>query len=435
MNTDRALLYCTFNGIANCTNGIGRQAKTLLAALSRRWDELTALTGPFTPYIAIPEPGPATWAYDPAQLADATAIVEARGGQVIPLPHDQRAEFWSPPTWRQLSHQAADAAARLAARHDQVGVIAVDTPFAGTGNAILARHAAVMRAGTTTILLTLYGTARIHDHPAPGAARLAWEHESLTAAGQPGIRVADIGAFLTSHLASAYKVPSGSFIPWRSSLDLTAPDLQPIPQQQAAAIAAAHGIPDGRPIIATIGRTDPAKGIDLLIDAIAPLRDRVHLAAIVVPFDGHDPLISAYQQQIARLGLQATLIPRFTRDLPRALAALPSTVATACPSRGEPLANVPFEVALWARHGGPVIVAPDRDGFREQVTHRRTGLLYDPIQPGALTSALTAAVSMGPAERARICDAAYQEVRASRDVVANLAGTLRLILPDRVAVR
>ena len=66
----RALLYCTFNGIANCTNGIGRQAQTLLGALSRRWDELTALTGPFTPYVAIPEPGPATWAYDPTLLAE-----------------------------------------------------------------------------------------------------------------------------------------------------------------------------------------------------------------------------------------------------------------------------------------------------------------------------------------------------------------------------
>ncbi|MBO0802840.1 MAG: glycosyltransferase family 4 protein [Nocardiopsaceae bacterium] len=432
---NRALLYCTFNGIANCTNGIGRQAATLLTTLSRRWDELTSITGPFTPYIAIPQPGPATWAYNPAQLARASAIIEMRGGRIIPLPYDTRAGFWSPATWQQLSRHASDAAAWLASRHSHVGVIAVDTPFAGTGNAFLTRHPAAADAGTVTVLLTLYGTAHIHDHPAPGAARLAWEHASLTAARHATVRVADIGDFLTSHLTSTYAVPASSLIPWRSSLDLTAPDLQPMSPDQAARMAAEYAIPDERPVIATIGRTDPAKGIDLLIDAVAPLRNRVHLVAIVVPFNDHDPLLSAYQRQIARLSLPATLVPRFTRDLPRALAALPRTAAVACPSRGEPLANVPFEVALWARHGGPVVVAPDRDGFREQVTHRRTGLLYDPRLPGALTSALADAITLAPADRARICDAAYREVASTRDVVTNLAPCLRRILSREPGVR
>jgi D-inositol-3-phosphate glycosyltransferase len=221
----------------------------------------------------------------------------------------------------------------------------------------------------------------------------------------------------------------------RSSLDLTAGDLQPMPLRQAAAVTAAYGIPAGLPLIATIGRTDPVKGIDLLIDALGPLRDRAHLVAIVVPFDGHDPLISTYQQQITARALSATLIPRFTRDLPRALAALPATRAVACPARGEPLANVPFEVALWARGGGPVVVAPGHDGFREQISHGRTGLLYDPDQPGALTAALAAALDLEPAARARICEAASRHVHDTADVVANLAATLRQILPPQAAAR
>jgi D-inositol-3-phosphate glycosyltransferase len=242
----RALLYCTFNGIANCTNGIGRQAQTLLGALSRRWDELTALTGPFTPYVAIPEPGPATWAYDPALLAESRQIIEARGGQVIPLRYDAKAEFWSRAVWEQLSQAAASAAADLAGRYDQVGVIAVDTPFAGTGSAFLARPAGPGQGGVT-ILLALYGTARIHGRPAPAPGRLAWEQASLAATAGPGVRVADIGTFLTSHLAAAYGVPEERFVPWRSSLDLTAPDLQPMAPGQAAAVAEAFGVPAGRP--------------------------------------------------------------------------------------------------------------------------------------------------------------------------------------------
>lgn len=353
----RALLYCTFNGIANCTNGIGRQAQTLLGALSRRWDELTAITGPFTPYIAVPEPGPATWAYDPSQLAESRRLITARGGQIIPLRHDTRTEFWSAPVWQQLSDAAASAAAGLAARYDEVGVIAVDTPLAGTGNSFLARRGPG-RAGKVTVLLALYGTAYIHGHPELDPGRLAWERASLATAASPGIRAADIGTFLTRHLADTYSVRADRFIPWRSSLDLTAPDLQPMDPGQAAAIAAAFGIPPGRPVIAVIGRTDPVKGIDLLIDALGPLRDRAQLVAVVAPSNGRDPLITAYQRQITAARLPAILVPQFTRELPRALAALPATRAVACPSRGETLANLPFEVALWARHGGPVVVAP-----------------------------------------------------------------------------
>jgi glycosyltransferase involved in cell wall biosynthesis len=309
----------------------------------------------------------------------------------------------------------------------------VDTPFAGTGNSFLARRPP-RAADRVTILLTMYGTAHIHNHPLPDPGRLAWELRSLAAVHSPGVYAADIGTFLTSHLTSRYGVPERRFIPWRSSLDLTAGDLRPMPPRQAAA-AFAYGIPAGTPLIATIGRTDPAKGIDLLIDALGPLRDRVHLAAIVVPFDGRDPLISAYQQQITACGLSATLVAEFTRDLPRALASLPDTRAVACPARGEPLANVPFDVALWARGGGPVVVAPDRDGFPEQIIHGRTGLLYDPGRPGALTAALTAALDLNPAARGRICQAAFRHVNATTDVVANLAATLRQILPPQPGKR
>jgi D-inositol-3-phosphate glycosyltransferase len=126
----RALLYATFNGVANCTNGVGRQTQTLLGALGHRWAEVAARVGSFTPYLAIPAPGPRTWAYDPGRRSACEQLVAARGGQIIPLGHDTGAEFWSPPVWRQLSAGAADTAGRLADSYEHV---AVDTPFAGIG--------------------------------------------------------------------------------------------------------------------------------------------------------------------------------------------------------------------------------------------------------------------------------------------------------------
>jgi glycosyltransferase involved in cell wall biosynthesis len=93
--------------------------------------------------------------------------------------------------------------------------------------------------------------------------------------------------------------------------------------------------------------------------------------------------------------------------------------------------EVPFETALWARHGGPVVVAPARDGFPEQITDGVTGILYDPSDANALTRALARALSLDPDHRSNICGAASERVYSSRDVVQNLAGTLTQLLPPR----
>lgn len=80
-----------------------------------------------------------------------------------------------------------------------------------------------------------------------------------------------------------------------------------------------------------------------------------------------------------------------------------------------------------------MVVAPDRDGFREQIISGQTGLLYDPATPGALTAALAAALDLGPAQRSRMREAACRRVIATRDVIRNLAETLRRILPPSTA--
>jgi glycosyltransferase involved in cell wall biosynthesis len=423
----RALLYCTFDGVANCTNGIGRQSQTLLGALRRRWTELTALTGPFTPFLAIPAPSPHNGACDLAQLAASDDVIRSRGGEIFHLRYDQSQRFWSPKTWPSLSAAAAEAAIRLSARYDQVVVVAVDPPFAGTAHAYHAL-ADQARADRVKILLTMYSTTYIHDHlDGPDPARATWEESCLSAAAEPGVYIADIGHFMTRHLVEEYRVRTDRLVSWPSSLDLAAPDLQPMGQAEALGILARHDIPLDRPIILNFGRANPTKGVDLLIEAARPLRDQVHMVLIAVP-DGYDHLPGAYWQQVRDANLRATTIPRFTRDLPRALASLPITRVVACPSRGEPLANVPFEVALWARRGGPVVVAPATNGFPEQIADGVTGILYDPNGESALTHALARALDLPCDHRGEMCRAASARVHADRDVVQNLAGMLTQLL-------
>ncbi|MBB5159292.1 glycosyltransferase family 4 protein [Saccharopolyspora phatthalungensis] len=423
MGTRRAVLYCTVNGVCNNTNGLGRQTTTLLSTLQRHRDLLIGAVGAFDVHLACPQPGPATWAFDPAQLEASRRAVEKWGGRVHALPYDTQTEFWSVATWRALSKAGARCAWTLAQRYDELLVIAVDTPFAGLGEAWMRQPAATR--GTVHILLCFYSTALIVERPTPNPRRIEWERRGIESANQhPEIWIADIGRFLSRHLEADYRMQPRRLAPYTSSLDLTGPDLQPMPSGQARAVAARWRIPLDRPLVVTIGRTDPTKGIDVLIHSLGPLRNEVHAVIVAVPFDHADPLIADYARRIGEENLRATLVTRFTRDLPRALCGLPETRVVACPSRGETLANVPFETALWAQNAGPVVVAPRRDGFVEQIDDGRTGMLYDPDEPDGLTEAVRRGLSLPAEERAKMRAAAASRVRAERDAARNFARLL-----------
>jgi glycosyltransferase involved in cell wall biosynthesis len=418
----RALVYATYNGVFSNTNGIGRQTKTFLATVARHRGRLESVAGPFDVHVVAPVPIAHRWGFCADDLAYARSIVDSARGKIhfCPAPRSI-GPFWSVASWEALSAGAAAVTLDLATAYDDVVVIAIDPPFLKVGSYLEDASSATPTRIRT--VLAPFSTALISERPSPSPHRVAWELAAIQSANRlPSVFVADIARVVTTQLTEVYGLSLSRLLPYPASVDTDGADGQPLALRAALDIAAQFEVPLDRPVILSFSRADPNKGFETLIDATVPLRDGVHLVLVAVPGSADDiTVVDDYRRRAAAAGIRATIVGRYTRELPRALCRLPQTRAVACPYRGDTLANVPFEVALWAREDGPIVIGLDQDGLREQVESDRTGILYAPDTVQALTTALTHALSLDASKRTAMRLAAHAKVIAERSASESLS--------------
>jgi glycosyltransferase involved in cell wall biosynthesis len=423
---DRALVYATYNGVYNNTNGIGRQTKTMLSTLARHYVRWSDELGGFDFHLIAPLPLQAHWGYSRTDLSYAATVTHSAGGRVhyCPLPTGA-SDFWSRPTWEALSTSCGAVVCELAQHYRELLVLAVDTPYLGVGHVL--RDVGVTLNVRLDVLLLFYSTSLIVDRVQPTPKRHEWEQAAVAAVNRSDtVRVGDVGDYMTRHLVDDYRLEVDRLVPFPSSLDAHHDEFLPMPIGDARATVSSHGVPVDRPIVLAFGRADAIKGFDILIRALAPLRDQAHLVLIAVPYSPDDPILATYTQLIRATGVRATCLWQYDRDLPRSLCQIPETRVVACPSLGESLSNVPFEVSLWARHRGPVLVCPAADGYAEQVADAVTGFTYVREDgPEALTMAIRRALRTESDVLDQMRQAAYEQVMEKRDSRLNVLSTLR----------
>lgn len=134
------------------------------------------------------------------------------------------------------------------------------------------------------------------------------------------------------------------------------------------------------PEVLFVGRIGRAKGVDLLLDAFAQLRDRAATLRLVGPCAGDlDPA-----RRAAELGIggRVTVEPEVRQaDLPSFYARASAVVL---PSRSEGFGNVLVEAMLTGR---PVI-GSDLGGIRDIITSDRVGRLAPPEDAPGLAAAI-----------------------------------------------
>lgn len=165
------------------------------------------------------------------------------------------------------------------------------------------------------------------------------------------------------------------------------------PREPQADLRAVLGLPEGAPVVACIGRLDPAKGHGHLLEAARRLQDRrpgIHWLLV-----GEGELRGSLEERRNALGLQEQVhFAGWREDVPDILALCDLFVL---PSLAEHFGRVIIEAMAM----GKPVVATGAGGVPEVVIHGETGLLVPPGEPAALAGAVLALLA-DPASAARL---------------------------------
>ena len=424
MPSRHALVYCTYNGIYNFTNGIGTQTQLLLRGLERRQEALVTEFGAIDVHVVCPLPDQDTWGYDEAFLRLQRQRLAALGGQLHLVPYKEQPtqELWEIPAWRTLSQHGARQLAPVLAGYDQSLLICVDQPWLH-----LPRYMPYeATAGKVQTLLVLYNTAFIRNWHTPDAAEVAWEQQGLACA-QPGsgVSIADVCPSFTAHLRTHFGLAQAAFAPLTASILVEDEEFRGQTRAEIEALLRRYNIPLQADIVLAFGRAAPIKGFETVIPALEAVRARCHFVLISVPYYQDDPQQQLYDRLLAAHGIQATHIKHFTRELPRALCQWPRTRMVLMPSQQETFSNIFLEVALWARHGGPVAVASRVGGFVDQIEPGVTGFFLDLTSRDAMAHTVQQVLDLPDDTHAMIRRHAYERVVRQYDFSQNFPATLR----------
>jgi glycosyltransferase involved in cell wall biosynthesis len=160
------------------------------------------------------------------------------------------------------------------------------------------------------------------------------------------------------------------------------------------------------PVVVTTARLHPDKGLDVLVSALARVRESLPTARVRVvggPQEGFEHLADELVAHAAALGVDGALELVGFVDRPAAVVAAARAYVQPARERTEIL---PLAI-LEAMAAGTPVVATDVGGVAEAVHDGETGLLVAPEDPGALADALARVLlDEGLAERLRTAAAA-----------------------------
>ena len=174
---------------------------------------------------------------------------------------------------------------------------------------------------------------------------------------------------------------------------------QPLSDEDRAKARATWGLPPDGPLVVSISRLVPRKGMDVLIIAAAALEPSFPGLTVAIAGDGRE--LGRLRDLVRSTGAPVRLLGRVDDDdLPRLYGAA-DVFAMACRNRWLDLEQEGFGIVfLEAAAAGVAQVAGRSGGADEAVVDGETGLVVaDPGDPGAVAHALRELLGDGDRRR------------------------------------
>jgi glycosyltransferase involved in cell wall biosynthesis len=235
-------------------------------------------------------------------------------------------------------------------------------------------------------------------------SRLKRRYNSIMTRGERVIAISD---FIAGHIRENYAMDDARLRIIHRGVDLKRFDPDRVSAERVIQLARQWRIADGVPVVMLPGRVTRRKGHDLLIEAMALLKDRELRCLMVGPDEGRGTFRRELEAMAQRLGVAGRV--QFTgecRDM--AAAYMLADVVVASSSTPEAFGRVIAEAQAMGRP----VVATDHGGAREQLSGGRMAWLTPPGDAVALAQALDEALDLPVAERELLAPSAIANVRA-----------------------
>ncbi len=204
----------------------------------------------------------------------------------------------------------------------------------------------------------------------------------------------------------------------------------PLKAAERRAARAKLGLPAQGPLVTSVSRLVPRKGMDVLIEAANRLAPSYPDLVVAIAGDGRE--LESLRGLAARSPVRVEVLGRVSTDDRAALLGAADVFVMACRNRWFGLEQEGFGIVfLEAAAAGVPQVAGDSGGASEAVVDGQTGLVVaDPGDPGAVAEALRSLLAdpgrrrrMGRAARSRVQESFDNDVLASRlaDALAGVA--------------
>lgn len=425
-----AIIYCSYDGILNSYCGIGTVTQAFINSFTSVKNFFLQKQISLHLHLITPALVQESLGYDRSIENFSTRMANESGGglHLIINGSDGLIPYGNHKNWQVVSHTCATKSLEIATNYDSTIVYCVDTPFMHTAR-LAGQQKKAFGVDNLKFIISLHSDALIHEPNDPSVERLSWEASAIkTAILNPNIFFASTSEFLKSHLAKEYGVTDDKFVPLQTGIYPPSPRYEAVTKEKIIRGLKTYNIPLNKNLIFSVGRAVQYKGFDLLIKAVASLKNNPHLVFIASPYKTEDSNVAELKLLLKKTKISSTPIFKLDFELPKLICQWENTKVVAQLSSCEPFGLIPEEVRLWTKNNGPVILASERDGYIEQITDGRDGFLINIDSFNKIGQKIDTILNLSTEKLAKVRKAGYKRALQQYDYRVSVFKSLNQLL-------